>query len=137
MPHTPGKAGCSLIHSHFPHGRNCGWWTSLWALSCAPWGRDDAGRVKLFLLLSSVCTILDFFTPMAYWNFSAGLLNFHKGTLVHGQLSKLVFFWGKMVENSYFTILLTALLCGLSLDSHLGPDPHLDRKAAGPASGGG
>lgn len=56
-----------------------------WHCAVLPWEKDVTGKVKLFLLLSSVCPVLDFI--LFYFllrKFSAVLPDFHKGTVVHG-----------------------------------------------------
>lgn len=47
-------------------------------------------KIKLFFLSSSVHSIPDLFSATSCWNFSSGLPDFHKGTVGHGSLSKLV-----------------------------------------------
>ena len=47
-----------------------------------PSEKRDVGKVKLFLLPSSMCLFLDSSAPTAWWSFSAGLLD--KGTLIRG-----------------------------------------------------
>lgn len=69
------------------------------------WRRADMGKVKLFLLPSSMYPISLFFAPTVCWNFT-GLLDLPKGTVILGWLSELVFFVRKMAENSYFSILM-------------------------------
>lgn len=83
------------------------------------WGTGVAGKVKLFLLSSSVLQISDFFAPVVCLKFSAELLDFPKGSLVHGRFSKLVFFRGKIVENSYFVMMITSSLHNLNETSGL------------------
>lgn len=100
-PHTAGKAGCSFIYSHGPSGEES--WSEKVSLSielCC------LGKEVIVLLLSLLCPISDIFSPSVYWNFSTELLNFHKGTPVHGWLSQSVFFQRKVVENSYFTMII-------------------------------
>ena len=46
-----------------------------WHQTLFPWGKGGAGKVKLFLLL---CVQSWIFALMMCWNFSAGLLYFHK-----------------------------------------------------------
>lgn len=56
-----------------------------WHCAVLPWEKGVTGKVKLFLLLSSVCPVLDFI--LFYFllrKFSAVLPDFHKGTVVHG-----------------------------------------------------
>lgn len=61
--HTAGEAGCSLACSNFPlwvrsqtKGGGLSWhWTVM------PWGKGDASKVKLFILLFSTHPILAFF----------------------------------------------------------------------------
>lgn len=59
------------------------------------WEKGYAGKVKLFLLPSSVFLVSDFLDPVVCWNFSAGPLDFHKDFLICGWFSESVFFWGE------------------------------------------
>lgn len=93
-----------------PDGRSYGPRSSLLALRYAALGRSSAGKVKLYLLPSSVFLVSDFLDPVICWNFSAGHLDFHKDSLVCGDCLNQRSFGGKRVENSYFTIMMTSLL---------------------------
>ena len=66
---------------------------------------SNVGKIKLFLLPFSWCPLLIFFSPSVMcWSFSAKLpklLDFPKGNVMRGQLSKLVFLRGAAVENSF------------------------------------
>ena len=116
---TDGKARCSLPHSHSPP------WGKSWSedFSCdwavPPWERNDAGKVKLFLLPSSICPILDFFVAVLtlYWIFSIRLFTFHKDTLICGWLPNLLFFWRKTAENSCSALLIMSLQAILKDDN--------------------
>lgn len=66
------------------------------------WEEGSAGKVKLFLLSSSIFLVSDFLDPVVCWNFSAGPLDFHKDSLVCGRLSKSVFFWEEESRKSLF-----------------------------------
>lgn len=57
------------------------------------WRRDEAGNIKLFLLLTPICSNSYIFAPMEYWNFSSWNLEFHKGFLTQGWLPKSVLSW--------------------------------------------
>lgn len=50
----------------------------------------DAGKAKLFLLPTLMSKLM-YFAPTLCWNFSAGNLDFCKGSLICGWLSKTVF----------------------------------------------
>ena len=53
MSHTIGEAGCSLTHSLFyPQDKSQAKEDHSWPWAVQPWGRDDVGKVKLFLLPS-------------------------------------------------------------------------------------
>lgn len=54
--------------------------------------------------------LFSFFAPTMCWKFFAGFLAFHRGTLAHGWLSKLVFFGEETVEHSFSAILLMLLI---------------------------
>ena len=57
---------------------------------------------KLVFLVSAMC-----------WNFSAEDLNFHKGSVIHGWLSKMVFFQGLLHHNQEGLESVHGLLQGL------------------------
>lgn len=68
-------------------------------------------EVKLLLLPYSMDPISDcfpLFAPVVCWNISAGLSEFHKGTLIHGWLSKLVC-WGVRGQKTYSAMLTVSL----------------------------
>lgn len=79
------------------------------SLSCLQdvplWVRGNTSKVKLSLLPSSMNSIQECFDPVC----PAGLLDFHKGSLVDGYLSKWVFFVGKNIENSCSAIMKMSL----------------------------
>lgn len=80
-----------LTHSlTFPCRRNHVPRRSLLALTCAALRRDDANKVKLFLLFSLMHPSF-FFQPVVCWNFSARNLDFYKGSVSCGWLSQTVF----------------------------------------------
>lgn len=54
-------------------------------------GRDDTGKLKLFLP-SSMLLFSDFFAAVVCWNFSSGLLDSYKGTLSYGWFLKSVLY---------------------------------------------
>lgn len=88
-----------------------GWEGLSWHWPVLHCGRDDVGKIKLFLIPFSMCPITGYFSFFFFLQRCAGtfLLAFHKGTLVHGWVPKLVFFEGTMVENSYFNIFMMSL----------------------------
>lgn len=88
-----GEARCPLTWSQFPCSRNHRREVLSWHWAIPPWGRGDISKVKQFLLLSPMHLNLYFFAPTAWWNFSTGLLDFHRGS-VYGWLSKTVFYRG-------------------------------------------
>lgn len=51
-----------------------------------------------------------FFLFQQWWNFSAGLLDSHEGTVIHQWLSELMFCGGMVIENSYSAVLLMSVL---------------------------
>lgn len=61
-------------YTHFPHGRNQWPRRSLLSLSMLPWGRGDAGNIKLFLSLSNASNLY-FLNLTLSWNFSNGNLD--------------------------------------------------------------
>ena len=73
----PGTSSHALL---LPYRRNCNWeglsWNWLYFL-----GWVDR-RVKLILLLSSMCSMFIFFPPVMSWNFSSLLLCSHKDPLI-------------------------------------------------------
>ena len=75
-----GGAGTSSHALLLPYRRNCNWeglsWNWLYFL-----GWVDR-RVKLILLLSSMCSMFIFFPPVMSWNFSSVLLCSHKDPLL-------------------------------------------------------
>ena len=104
IPHSWGIWVLTHMFSLYPMGEiTCRKISRHWAVLC--WGRADMGKVKLFFLPSSMHPISLFFAPTVCWNFT-GLLDLHKSTIIIGWLSELVLFGHKMVENSYFTILM-------------------------------
>lgn len=98
-PAQLGKLGV-----HEPHSRE----KSLakiyvsWHWAVPPKGKDDACRVKLFPLLSSVHPISYVSVPVVCWNFSTGFLDYRKGSLINGWMSKLMFCGEKTVEKLLF-----------------------------------
>lgn len=69
------------------------WWEKSQQRRCLlpPHGRGDMGKVKLFLLSTSMCPHLCFLAPTMSRNVSSRNLDFHKGCLIHEWLSKAVF----------------------------------------------
>lgn len=61
-----------------------------------------AQHTSVFYPLVCIQSWIFFFASAVYWSFSAGLPDFHKGTLLHGWLSESLFFGGKTLENSLF-----------------------------------
>lgn len=88
---TSGNTSFSLTYPHLPLWEKFWLRTSLLELPVLPRVRGDVGKVKLIFMLFDA-SILYFFTQVICRNFSAGFLDFHKGTLACGWLSKLVFF---------------------------------------------
>ena len=119
VPHSWGSWGAHSCILTFPHMRNMGQEGLFWHKALLFCGRGVAGKVKLFLLSCSVLPISDIFAPVVCLNFSAELLDFPKCSLVHGRFSKLVFFGGKIVENSYFVMMMTSSLHNLNATSGL------------------
>lgn len=84
-----GKLSTYSHGFNFPHGRNHGLRNALLTLSLAlsPCERGEVHKIRLFLLPSPVCQNLEIFLVvvlMVCYNFSNGLLEFHKGSLAHG-----------------------------------------------------
>lgn len=78
-------------HSHaliLPCGKNQGPRRDLPHWLVLPCGRADISKVKFFSY--PMCPISIFFSPTVCWSFSAGFLDFHKGSVVSGWLSKSV-----------------------------------------------
>lgn len=84
--------GCSFTCCHFsPMGEVTGWILS-WSWAVLPW-RDNASKIKLFLLSSPVqqnCSFL-FFLQWCVETSLLKSLDFHKGSFIHGWLSKTEF----------------------------------------------
>lgn len=79
-------------------------------------GKSDVGKVKLFLLPSSMCPSSVLFfpsSPVVYWKLCSGLLDSHKGTFFHGWLSKLVFFGRKFLFHSVADVTLCVWVLSL------------------------
>ena len=57
-----------------------------WYQVVSPWGGRDVYEVSLFFSLFPGHPISDFFFFFFFWycNFSIGILDFHKGSLIHG-----------------------------------------------------
>lgn len=74
----------------FSRGRNLSWHTDVLL-----WRRGDVGKVKLFLLHSSMTWFSKnfFIAPIGFQDLFTGLLNSHKCTLICRWLSKLTFLW--------------------------------------------
>jgi len=109
----PTQLGKPSSHSYpfiFPHGKNHGQRGFSWYWAVLLWAISDMGKVKLFLLHCLVHPdILFYFAPVICWNFSAGLLDFHKGSLIREWFCKTVFsrsahtmarrHWNKFVDH--------------------------------------
>lgn len=116
--HTAGEPRCLLTCSHFLL------WEKLWVtkVSLGPelsWGTGGVNKMKLFLLASSVCPISDsfFFLQQFARTFPLELSDFHEATLVHGRLSKSLFFEGEDHRKLLFhpSAHITLLTSDLSL----------------------
>lgn len=99
--------GAHSVCSHFPPRENCRPKGSFWVLTCAK-GR---GMIQVewnpYYLFSA--TFLRIFAPTMCYNFCAELLDPHRRNLLRDMLSKLMFYGGVTVKNSYSTILITSL----------------------------
>ena len=105
----PGKLVTHSLCSHFSlweklqaEGISLG--TELWHLW---WGVIQIKQCCCSYHLQCVCS--QNFAPLMCRDFSAGLLDSHKGTFVCGWLLKYIFCGGEMVENSNSTILLMSV----------------------------
>lgn len=94
IPH--GWRSCVLTHSLSFRGGIVGHRLSgNWALPL--WGRDDPGKVKLFLLPFTMHLFLDFlFLIVVCWNFSEGLPQRHCHPWA---IAKISVPWRMMIEN--------------------------------------
>lgn len=85
------EARGSLTCSHLTRRRSRWLRRALLALSCAAlegcvkWVKSNCSSYPFQGILSHIS-----FTPVVNWNFSAGLLDFHRESLLSGRLSKLV-----------------------------------------------
>lgn len=100
---TVRRAENSLTCSHFPRGIHCGLSRLLLALELCCL-RGEMTRVKgNHSSYSSVHRVLDNLLLLFHWclELLRWVTGFHKDALIHGRLSKLMFFGGRVVEHSY------------------------------------
>lgn len=71
--------------------------------------RGEVTWVKGNFLWPSPMSCIFFSLQRFAGNFSIGPPDFHRGTVIHGCFSNLVFFGGKMLENSYSAIFTMCL----------------------------
>lgn len=86
-----------FIHFHLPMGKSRaeGFLLALCLLSCAALGvRIMQRKWHCPSYPVQLCLFLGIFIPVRCWDLSAGFLDSHTRTLIHG-LSKLVFLWEK------------------------------------------
>ena len=101
----PAQWGELRTHSHAPtspEGYIVGWAGFSWHLNCAALG--EKWRVKWnHSSYSSVHRVLDNLLLLFHWclELLRWFTGFHKDALIHGRLSKLMFFGGRVVEHSY------------------------------------
>lgn len=81
--HTAGRAPGTYSHASLsPMGKIMGQESLTWYWSVPPWGKDDAGKVELFFLLSPKHqNSYFFFVPTVCFNFADRNLDFYKGSL--------------------------------------------------------
>lgn len=75
-----------------------------WHSAVLPWVKDDIGKVKLFLLFSSMCLISDFFVPIVCWKFFIELQDCHKGIFIMGHCQVHCSLEETIVENSCYFV---------------------------------
>lgn len=107
------EARCSFVYSHLSL------WEKSWAWKVS-FGRGTQEKWNYSSYpLQYVLYQISPPPPLACWNFSAGLLDLHKGTLIHGWLSESVFFGIKKVENSDIAILMISFFTTINFDFYV------------------
>ena len=109
VPHNWGSSELTHYTVTFLHGRNQSPREFLLALSYVTL-REVWVMWNYSFLPFLMHVVLDSFAPAVCLNFSSGLLDFHKGALVHEWLSKFIFCGEMMVENFYSITFLVSFL---------------------------
>lgn len=103
-PASLGQVSSHFQAHTFPSRRNQGLKRCLLALSCAAVGKADACRLKLFFHSSQI-SLLQWYAGTSPLDPTRLLSGLPQSYLIHGWLSKLMFFRRNMVENTYSTMI--------------------------------
>lgn len=97
--HSRGYRVLTLMLSLTPGGDITGWEVSPGTEQCHLGGGLMQVKWSYSSCALQCVQIADSFAPTVCWNFSTGLPDFHKATVIHRWVSKLLFFESKIVEN--------------------------------------